>query len=468
MGHRGKIGFHFPTRSGAVNFDAVDIKFMPHGGSANDLKRVLKVFHVPHGLAPASLTVNNLDNYRVWQYMELIGQSRSVAIEFVPKTNITVSSIGIFSSENSTGRSPRIKIFHETGLCVAAADGDTQTPSVTKYDLFGSRHTAQIPPTTLYAGQRYYISYSHGYGSGNDFFPAYLRYYDGAYKEYENENSASQMTIIDLNTMGISHCKGIVDDSSAIFRMSEDDWFCWMGSTQTGMTQGYVYVRSSVGTQYNFTGAIGDPNSYHELTTADLMAFLGRPLNGEFIWYVDNVANMQRGEIWAKTTDTSNFNTIDLSSYSNQSYATAVLLYDLQSKPEVMCTAGSFWYSPAIGKSFKLAPGYYNGVTSTTPETSLPANPQNNTLYYLDGQAIGQPIGYQTGVFVYNNGSYTQVLESNYSTFFAIETLDSLMTKVGTNSDLIKTEISTGDPNLPKASTTTGTKFYLELNGNEV
>jgi hypothetical protein len=276
------------------------------------------------------------------------------------------------------------------------------------------------------------------------------------------------MTIVDLNTMGISHCKGIVDDSSAIFRMSEDDWFCWMGSTQTGMTQGYVYVRSSVGTQYNFTGAIGDPNSYHELTTADLMAFLGRPLNGEFIWYVDNVANMQRGEIWAKTTDTSNFNTIDLSSYSDQSYATAVLLYALQSNAEVMCTAGNLWYSSAVGKSFKLAPGYYNGVTSTTPETSLPANPQNNTLYYLNGQAIGQTLNYQIGVFVYNNGGYTQVLESNYSTFFAIETLDGLMTKVGTNSDLIKTAISTGDPNLPKATTTTGTKFYLELNGNEV
>ena len=177
----------------------------------------------------------------VWEKVikRLVAGNQNVAIEYIPSQDISVTDIGIFTNENSTGRSPRIKIFHDCGLCVAFANGDIQTTNQEVYNLSGSNHDAVIQATTLKAGQKYYIVYSPGYGSGNTFYPAYFQNTNGNYKVYENEQENIQVFDISENAQYLkpSKYKGILSDSMGIFAFSTDDWFVWMGSTQTVMAQ---------------------------------------------------------------------------------------------------------------------------------------------------------------------------------------------------------------------------------------
>lgn len=195
-------------------------------------------------------------NTLVWEKIvkRLVAGNQDVAIEYIPTQDISVTDIGIFTNENGTGRTPCIKIFHECGLCVAAADGDVQTTNQELYELNGSNHDAVIQATTLKAGQKYFIVYSHGYGSGNDFYPAYFQNTSGNYKVYENETAAGQMTIVDMSSF--SNNLGNCSDITVFIEASENDYMLWTGNVQ-GYTANNLYVRSSAELDETYIGKIG-------------------------------------------------------------------------------------------------------------------------------------------------------------------------------------------------------------------
>ena len=89
----GKIAFHFPSRaSNNPNFDTVDIKFVPKGGNSSGIRQVAAVYHIPHGFN-GTLTLADLQQHLVWSAASLTAGSTNVAIEFVPSTDIQVTSL---------------------------------------------------------------------------------------------------------------------------------------------------------------------------------------------------------------------------------------------------------------------------------------------------------------------------------------------------------------------------------------
>lgn len=462
MAYRGKIACHFPSRApDNPNFDTVDIKFLPAG--ENTLCQIDKVYFLPAGA-----TVSSIDDLElIWELLNktLVAGNQNVAIEYIPTQDISVTDIGIFTNENSTGRQPRIKIFHESGLCVAFTNGDVQTTNQVVYELNGSNHDAIIQATTLKAGQKYYIVYSPGYGGGNAFYPAYFQNTNGNYKVYENENESVQVFDISENAQYLkpSKYKGIMTNSMGIFAFSTDDWFVWMGSTQTGMTPGQVYRRTNVGAGWIFEGIIGDPSNYHTITSDDLSNLLSKDEGADFIWYVDAVPGMNRGEIWGKPE---NFkpHLVDLSTYSSSGEKEAFVAYNLTQYDDVMISNGQIWYSSDIGYTISLKAGYRSGVTSMTPLTAKPTNPVEKTLYYLIASEAGY---YMNIVCVYENGNYTVIDDRNITNYFNYESLSSSLEKIGTNQELLEA-LYNADYTFLNATVNTDKKFYLKLNGNEV
>ena len=299
MAYRGKIACHFPEHNPS-NYDVDDIAFLPAGGGANDLLYIDKVYALPVGASVSS--VSDLEQYLVWEKISklLVAGTQNVAIEYIPSQDISVTDIGIFTDENSTGRQPHIKIFHSTGLCVAAVDGDVQTTNQELYELTGSNHDAVIQSTTLKAGQTYYIVYSSGYGSGNAFYPAYFQNTTGNYKVYENETTAAQTTVIDMSSFGNN--LGDCSDIAEFIEASENDYMVWSGNA-SGYTSNLLYVRSAVVLDGTYIGPFGSDGldatevlSIGQLDDDDIFTWNGWTSGG-----LEQNKNYQRNSSYSQT-----------------------------------------------------------------------------------------------------------------------------------------------------------------------
>ena len=471
MAYRGKIACHFPAHT-SPNYDVNDIQFLPVGGTVNDMLPIDKVYALPVGASVSS--VSDLEQYLVWEKISklLIAGDKSVAIQYIPRTNISVTDIGIFTASNDN-TDAKLKVFHESGLCVAAYDGDVRVRNSELYGLSGTKRDGLIPQTLLYAGQKYFIVY-YVWGV----YPAYYQNEESqsiGNKIYENNTAASQTTIYDISenaqVLKPSMFRGVLNNSEGIFGFPENSWFVWMGSTQTGMTQGQAYRRTAVGSGWTFSGIVGNPSAYHTITADDLVAVLGKPAHGDFIWYVDGVSGMNRGDIWGKPNGWVTPTLVDISDYSDGRDKLALILMSLTSSTsKVMIENGALYSTANVGDTMSLKSGYTSKVSSTTPITSLPSNPVVGDIYYLAG-SIGQVVGYNDGIFAWNGNSYDVVSQyngENIATYFNIDGLSSVLEYIGTNSDLLEAVSNTkGDETFLNANTD-NRKYYLKINGNEV
>ena len=441
--------------------NTIDLSQFPRGDYRLDLSRITSK---AGGYFPGTGSISVPEHIYIGQ---LVAGSQNVAIEYVPESDIAVTDIGIFTSQNNSGN-PHIKIFHESGLCVAAVDGDTITTGQEIYGLSGSKHDTTISSTTLYAGQKYYVVYSNGYAQ---FYPAYFMNESGNYKEYENEETASQTTIIDVSptasTYKTTKYKGLLTSLDAALGYSQYDWFTWVGSSTT-LNGGHVYQRTATGTTYAYGGSVGDANNHHTITNNDLMTIINMNIDSQFWWYINDYSGMTKGDIYAKVTGTWQSATlVDISQYNDEKQKTAAILMALQNNGDSVMVGGetTFWYNNRIGYIMKLKSGYTSKVTSTTPLTSLPSNPTTGEIYYLDG-SIGQAVNYQTACFAYTGSSWTEIHNQNYTNYLDETPLSNLLTHIGSKSDLFS-DVNNGTYNLVTA-TVKNSKYYLKINGKEV
>ena len=441
--------------------DTIDLSQFPRGDYRLDLSRITSK---AGGYFPGSGSISAPDHIYIGT---LLAGSTEVAIEYMPESDIAVTDIGIFTSQNNSGN-PHIKIFHESGLCVAAVDGDTITTGQEIYGLSGSKHDTTISSTTLYAGKKYYVVYSNGYAN---FHPAYFMGENGNYKEYENEETASQTTIVDISpnasTFKITKFKGLISSLDAALGYSQYDWFTWVGSGNT-LNTGHVYQRTGTGTTYAYGGSVGDADNHHTITNNDLMAIINMEIDSQFWWYINDYGGMTKGDVYAKVTGTWQSATlVDISQCIDDDQKTAVILVALQNNGSSAMLAGqtTFWYNNRIGYIMKLKSGYTSKVAdASSPLTSLPSNPTTGEIYYLDG-SIGQAVNYQTGCFAYTGSSWTEIHNQNYTNYFDETPLSDLLTRVGSKSDLFS-DVNNGTYNLVTA-TVKDRKYYLRINGKE-
>ena len=422
-------------------------------------------------------------NTLVWEKFvkQLVAGDTAVAIQYKPTADISVTDIGIFTAESVTNRTAKIKVFHESGLCVAAVNGDAKTSGETLYDLQGDKRDTVINATTLYAGQTYYIVYYGGQSSDSEhkFYPAYFQNSSGkgVWREYANNNDVPSVI---YQSPATGEFKGVLNNQVGIISFVENDIFTWYnnGGYSPGFSDLHVYKRTAVGdgAHYNMAGAIGTPGSYHWITASDLQQFLSIPYSSEkpyeFLWGISDFDGMTNGDIWAKTSNKTaeTVTTIDLSVISYNDRCKNIL-YVAYSNPDddILITNGEIDYQHSVGWKFKLKSDYTNFVSSLEP-VSEPSSPANKSIYYLASGTWSTTGQHRNeGVYVYDNGNWTEIYDySGLSTVFIFGTIKDWMTFVGQQSQLA-TDIGTAlDVNFITAQDSTTRKYYLKINGNEV
>ena len=413
----------------------------------------------------------------------LVAGDTSVAIQYKPTADISVTDIGIFTAESITTRTAKIKVFHESGLCVAAVDGDVKTTGETLYELVGDKRDTVINATTLYAGQTYYIIYYGGQNSDWDkkFYPAYFQNSSGkgVYKEYYNNLYAEEFTITDVseNSQNFkpSMFVGVFNLIDAIFDIKENSWFSWYsGQSQVqNMKNGDLYKRTNVGSSYTFSGIVGNQTEQnHDLSNEDMIKLIGLPYNSMFVWCVTNIQGITKNNIYAKVEDTWNAPTVTYEGPSDTNSKTALLpglvaLYNANNGPvgdaRVLCISGYSYQGYGPGYSIKMKSGYQNYVSSTIPETVLPSNPQIGDVHYF-----AQGVNGEEGIYKWF-GNYWGSPNMYYETPFETdENVSNWLTLVGTTEDFLTKVGSVPDVNFLAADENTSRKYYLKINGNEV
>ena len=141
MAYTGKIACHFPGM-GNPNHDVDDIKFLPAGtvipAGATDaqiealLVRVNKVYAIPAGATVSS--VADLQQYVVWEWLSsLDAGNETIAFQYTPTSDVSLTSIGIFTDSSNTNTTCNIAVYHESGLVVYRHNVDTVDAVSTKY-----------------------------------------------------------------------------------------------------------------------------------------------------------------------------------------------------------------------------------------------------------------------------------------------------------------------------------------------
>ena len=130
-----------------------------------------------------------------------------------------------------------------------------------------------------------------------------------------------------------------------------------------------------------------------------------------------------------------------------------------------LCLSGvAYQHQYKAGSTIKLVSGVRNFVSSTTPETTLPANPQNGDVHYFAKDVNGSE-----GIYVYDGNSWFTPNMYYKSPFEnGSESVADWLTLVGTTEDFLTKVGSVPDVNFLAANQNTSRKYYLKINGKEV
>lgn len=482
MAFRGKIACHFPDRANP-NADVQSISFLPEGtdpstiSDITDIPKVKAVYAIPAGVT--SVTLNDLPNYLVWEYRDpLAAGSTNVAIEFVPSTDIQLSSVSIFTDSNySTANGARVKIMHESGIYVGAADGDVISAETTLYGLTGREHTASFS-LTLYAGNKYYIVYQGP--TNSDFYPAY---YDGStngkYKAYANTTAATQITPYpNINSiysfMPPSGQRDLTEDLlKTIMDAPNGSNIFWLGNDVS--PNGNVILKSG----YLSSKQMSTPNTQVTATDSDIW---GYSANTYFIWHNKQNTNVY-DRIYQKNASTTYDGTFTITSSSNSTQQ-AETLVALKNGNGTYAKVLTSTPNPNNGMGTKtnhllsIKNGYAVGFDSIQPSSAAPSGGwKDYTFYFLkqniDYSSSGGPnIFYgDNAVCIKSNGTWDTLNQYDIAylmTYLNDIEISSVVTQIAITSLLQLGQQVSNDGNFRNASVVTGSKYYLKINGNEV
>lgn len=391
----------------------------------------------------------------------LVAGSQNVAIEY-DMTNATqdlvLTSIEIFT-DSSSSSSAKIKILHESGLFIAAIDGDTLGTQAEKYSLTGYSRSVDNLNITLYKGNKYYFVYQ---GSTNgDFYPAYFQNENGNYKVYANTTQASQITITNTSTFGTY--AGKLNDVEDVFNLTENDFFTWSGDTST--IDNAIFVRSNKGNGTSYQGELG--NSGSNIRAQDVTAFIYMSINDSFRLMSQNTG-FSIGTFMYKSSATTT-STTDYGSKNTAAERMALLLMNIKNNTTTfVVSAPSGWEygfnsTDFLGYAFSLSSGYSSQVSSLTPLDAEPSSPVSGGLYFIKGGVFS---GYDNDLIWLYNGSWTPIYNyTDVNNYFSRTYITAYMTEIGTINDLQKQKIS-GDSSFINSTLNTDKKFYLKLNNS--
>lgn len=431
----------------------------------------------------------------IWQKSaisrELVAGNQNIAIAFTPESDTVVNTMSVFTTQSGTGTG-LAKIIHEGGFLVGYSNGNDQKQAIEKYGLQGWLWTTTFStPVALYAKNTYYIVYQ---GTTNElFYPAYFKNQNGNYKyPYANTTQSSTSSAVDFSSLPTGWTfKGLLSSTGDLFILNENDLFTWWSNESVGLTKGNGYLRSSLGTGYEYTDAVGTTSQWHTMDANDITAILAKSTNDCFQWNIHSYSTVKFSDIVAVHGDASTIDTIDFSSSSDVYYGCAQLAFELNEKSAVVCAGGSFFYGNYIGLLFRPKAGYTSQVASMTPLAAEPENPVEKGMYYLASGTYSGLFYYTAAVWVYENGTWTLITvedgtgKAKPDVYFDIIGLNeyvigqdaggndvTYLEDLGGISDMVKPSPvltpNLGESFLDSPSLGTDKKFYLEINGQEV
>lgn len=526
--HWGKIACHFPSR-GNPNADTYGVKFLKKNGGSNDLVDIDRVYMIPPGATVQ--TAADLEKYIVWTTdISLEETNDAVTIEYIPVEDINLSNLAIFTESSESSTSVNVAIFHESGLVIAKASGDTIS-SETMFGKNGYRRLAAVSGVTLKKGYKYYIQYTN---SNASFKPEAISGWHGTYLKWTHGQAQSK-SIANINDTDGYY--GETDNIDTFITTTAGVFRRWTGSF-TSLSSGTIYIRNSlaagpyigpVGTSgaslpvaakdtilgaasnnvFRYAGwnynegdqnvleenhiytrkASLDPSQYDGMksTAKDLLNDLA--LNDYAIYTGSNISShLIQNRIYRKIASVNVPEEINFGDYGNYMEALMALInksYVANGANKAVGATGNFYYDDHTGDVFTLKSGYtvdfgQNDAGYGTSYTGWTAN----CIYYLN--ETGQyPDGHHNpGIYAYTGSAFTLVGDNStgqqtvpdffdiVSLFSAVEEvpLEDAVNHVGTAAALASAayDNSYQSDGVRSATRYNDQKFYLELNGMEV
>ena len=377
---------------------------------------------------------------KIQKLLALDNDNKFICIEYKPTVDTTVSSLSVFID---TGTSYGWTcILNECGLCVAVKN-ESGTSSATIYGLSANLVTvSSMGSPKLLAGRKYYIAFKISQWDQNNTKFAYYQGMSGNYKICQVDGGASIYTSLDLQSIpcvGSIYHLGQYNIDTKIFTPSTfygsectaDTLFIWKGGYVNNTFQTAKHAMYNKRDMSKFRCLITDGmlNSFEGQANANMKKLA-------FIYYV--AGNTSGNEIgWGATSN----------------YSSGITVNGVN-----MFTAGNWKIYKTNGNTTK------NHITSMTPITEEPQNPEQFAIYYK-GQtssgwldANGNPITNE--MVVAWTGSCWE-FASSWNVEFDTVSDYTMETAVEIEGNYISDNFNAVDVSTDK-------KYYLRINGNEV
>lgn len=531
----GKIGCHYPDRS-QPNFDTDNIIFCPNGSTANSAQ-IEKVYYIPPGVT--NITVNDLPQYGIWRrywenppaQLQLVRGSNGVLIEYIPSTDITLNSFGIFEDNGNTSlTNDNFRIFNEAGIQIAfLGTGTIVSNEVVKYGLTGHIRTGNMGTVQLQTGKKYYFLFQTDSNQSSNATPALFYNETGVIRQTYSQQSDTETT-----TANVSNWNDYITGANStqlvnnFLQSNEYDYMNWEFNSEYGFSQNVVYVRSNYNCPTgNFIGNVGG------ISNNDYFRILDTSPNDLFIWNGNNGMGVNNSTIYKTTNElrgTYSLGKLTADEQVISAAASSTFVFAGNSQGGLqqnkiykkLVSAIPSYSTSQNGEGDKLAemfmknqtPGniiiplhtiYYMGqnkiwgrkdvgsiqITTMTPQddwSTLSSNVVNSGIYYLKSNASFPGINlWENSVAQYVDGTFHKIDNDNnnqyhLSAFYDLLNLNAptIVTEYSTFTDNTNTILSaigsvqsmyssTAQPQTAFLNTTFGdARYYLEINGQEV
>lgn len=458
------------VRPYTVYTNTIDLSQHPRGDYRVDLAQITSK---AGGYFPSTGVISVPEHIYIGN---LTAGDQCVAIEYIPTNDITVDSLEIFSHETTSYTTSRIKIIHESGIYVGAFNGNGQDSIETRYSLEGRARTLSNVGTTLYKDEKYYIIFqdkdSSKYNTGNIVFkPSYFANEEGNYKAnvYDNADATSlypYSNVKNIKEFLPSVGSSITEtDLQSILKLDTNELFLWNGSN-ISIGQTVIIHDDHLGKK--LTSKVTNPlitTSDADVWTYDQYQVFVRHNNG------NDVAD----RIWRKTSNVKSTGSITTtkSDPTQELIEILISLGNDSNKKELSNDSSGFALNNYVGYLFQLKSNYVaDSSLSFTPLTTLPSGVDYH-FYYIDGSAFSTSHG--TGIYVYENGDFRYItgswggsISDFLNNYFTLTNISSIMEHVNFTDVVQENQQVSCNTEVRDATVSSGRKYYLRINGNEV
>ena len=342
---------------------------------------------------------------------------------FIPTQDITLSSLSVFGQYASSSGSVKYRILNECGMCIAYCDSHSNSNETTIYGLTGHLNTAtNFSSITLYANNKYYINVKGANYNDTKSAASYV----GLTTSYKNFPNIGNVNGVSSSTAWQHECDGSASTFAEICQKQVDAYFIWTG---TGMNNNMAPSDSGQGNPYPYllnrdmshVTKVFTDSDFSQSTDMDKYAFIyytmGNVPGREFV--------MNVGDHYGQGFD----------------------------------VGGTRVFANCKHKIYTLTGSMVNNhITSMDPVDNEPSNPSLGDIYYKSSRSRWGSISDKAVVAW--NGSTWEIATAVSQEFTVDSTYNATnyVSKIADN--------NAKDFNL--VSESTGTKYYLQINGREV